>query len=68
MNLTAQELKTLTEFHREAVETADNYRLEGDPQYQSWCAAKRIVWMILLAASFLFFYLISKMHEALSLL
>ena len=68
MNLNGPELKALTEFHRHAVETADNYRIEDDPRYQAWCTAKRITWMILLAGSFLFFDLITKMHEALSLL
>jgi hypothetical protein len=68
MNLNAQEVRALTEFHRQAVESACKYRREDDPRYQAWCTAKRITWMILLAASFLFFYLIARMHEALTLL
>ena len=68
MNLNPQELRALAEFHRQSVETADTYRLEDDPHYQGWCTAKRVIWMVLLAGSFLFFYLVSKMHEALSLL
>ena len=66
--MTYHELRLLSEFHRQTVEIAANKRLEDDPRYQAWCTVKRIVWMLLLAGAFLFFYLISKMHEALTLL
>jgi hypothetical protein len=62
------ELQSLTDFHRQTVETAARQRLEDDPVHQRWCAAKRITWMILLTVAFLFFYLIHKMHEAVTLL
>lgn len=66
--VTHQELELLTEFHRRAVETANNYSPDTDRAYQKWHTAKRVVWMVLLAVAFLFFYLISKMHEALAIL
>ena len=66
--VTHQELEVLTEFHRQAVETANNYSPDNDRAYQRWRVAKRAVWMVLLAVAFLFFYLISKMHEALAIL
>lgn len=66
--MTDQQLRLLTEFHQHAVEIAANRRLEDDPKYQAWCKVKRIAWMVLLAGAFLFFYLISKLHEALAML
>jgi hypothetical protein len=66
--MTDQELELLTAFHRQAVETASNYSPDNDRAYQKWRTAKRVVWMVLLALAFLFFYLISKMHEALAIL
>jgi hypothetical protein len=57
----------VTECHQQAVEFAAN-RASDDPAYRTWCAAKRIAWMALLAGSSLFYYLLMKMHEALSLL
>jgi len=66
--VTHQELELLTEFHRQAVDSANNYSPGTDRAYQKWRAAKRVVWMVLLAVAFLFFYLISKMHEALAIL
>ena len=44
------------------------WRVEDDPVVQNWHVAKRIVWMISLAGAFLFYYLIDKLHEALSIL
>jgi hypothetical protein len=66
--MTHHELQLLSDFHQEAVEIAANRRLEDDPRHQAWCTVKRVTWMVLLAGAFLFFYLISKMHEALALL
>ena len=40
----------------------------GDPAPRWGPIAKRITWMILIAASFLFLYLIDKLQEALSML
>ena len=42
--------------------------VEDEPVVQKWHVAKRIVWMISLAGAFLFYYLIDKLHEALSIL
>jgi hypothetical protein len=60
-------MQSVTECHQQAVEFAA-YRASDDPAYRAWCAAKRIAWMALLTGSFLFYYLLMKMHEALSLL
>ena len=43
-------------------------RVEDDPVVQRLQVAKRIIWMITLAGAFLFYYLIDKMQEALSIL
>jgi hypothetical protein len=43
-------------------------RVEDDRAVQWWHVAKRIVWMISLAGAFLFYYMIDKMQEALSIL
>lgn len=40
----------------------------GDPAPRWGPIAKRITWMVLIAASFLFLYLIDKLQEALSML
>ena len=42
--------------------------VEDDPAVQRWHVAKRIVWMISLASAFLIYYLLDKLHEALSML
>ena len=41
---------------------------EDNPAVQKLYAAKRITWVLLIAASFLAFYLMDKLSEALSLL
>ena len=66
--MTHTELRELTEFHRQTVGLADKSRGGEDPSHQRWRVAKRVVWMCLLGGSFLFFHLISKMHEALTIL
>jgi hypothetical protein len=43
-------------------------RAEDRPLARWGPIVKRITWMILIAASFLFYYLIDKMQEAVSLL
>jgi hypothetical protein len=43
-------------------------RVEDDPVTRAWYTAKRVTWMLVLAASFLIYYLLLKMLEALSLL
>lgn len=68
MNLNSKELRLLSEFHRQSVDAMAKQRLDEDPIHQRWCAARRVTWMILLAGAFLFFYLMHKMHEALTIL
>ncbi len=63
----ASEAKVIEEPSRRRQEVAVR-RVEDDPAVQRWHAAKRIVWMLSLAGAFLFYYLIDKLHEALSLL
>ena len=41
---------------------------EDDPRVKRLQTAKRITWMVLLAAAFLAFYLLDKLSEALNLL
>jgi hypothetical protein len=65
--MTFAELQSVTECHQQAVEFATS-RPPDDPAYRAWCAAKRVVWMVMLAGSFLFYYLLMKLHEALTLL
>jgi hypothetical protein len=43
-------------------------RVEDDSVVRKLHVAKRITWMISLACAFLFYYLIDKMQEALSIL
>lgn len=43
-------------------------KVEEDPVVRRLQIAKRITWMILLAGAFLFFYLMDKLNEALSIL
>ena len=50
--------------HRHGRDQAER----GDPAPRWGPIAKRITWMILIGASFLFFYLIDKLQEALSML
>ena len=45
-----------------------NRKPEDDPRVKRLQAAKRITWVLLLAASFLAFYLMDKLSEALNLL
>ena len=65
--MTFHELRLLTEFHRNA---ADNSYAQAQKHAaaEGWAAAKRITWMVLLAAAFLFYHLVSRLHEALSIL
>jgi hypothetical protein len=65
--MTGAELKSLEEF-RGYIEALAARRIEERASVRAWHAAKRITYMCLLAGSFLFYYLIDKMHEALSLL
>lgn len=65
--MTIADPKTPEEFHQYAVDLAQR-KPEDDPRVQALQVAKRVVWMLLVACAFLFFYLLDKMVEALSLL
>lgn len=61
------ELKSLDDVRRHNQELAS--RRPEDDRVMHWAqVAKRITWMILLAAAFLIYYLLDKMQEAVSLL
>jgi hypothetical protein len=61
------ELKSLEELKSYNQELAGK-KPEDNPAVQKLYAAKRITWVLLVAASFLAFYLMDKLSEALSLL
>jgi hypothetical protein len=42
-------------------------RIEDDPAVKGWDAARRLTWVALLASSFLIYYLVSTINEALTL-
>lgn len=63
----AGEAKLIEHVRRHNQELAAR-RVEDDPVVKRLHVAKRIVWMISLAGAFLFYYLIDKMQEALSIL
>lgn len=65
--MTASEAKSIEQLRKYKQELATR-RVEDDPVVQRWHVAKRIVWMASLAGAFLFYYLMDKMHEALSIL
>ena len=65
--MNAAQLKSLEDLHRYAQEVAAR-RPEDDPKLQKLQLAKQTVWLFLLACMFLFYYLIDKMGEALSVL
>ena len=65
--MTSAQLNSLAEFHKQYVNLSTR-NVDDDQRVKNARAAKRIVWIFLLAASFLAFYLMDKMTEALSLL
>lgn len=65
--MTTAELKSLEEMRRYVQDLVDR-RVEDDPRIRRLQSAKRITWLFMLVLSFLFYYLIDKMGEALSLL
>lgn len=66
--MTQAQVKSLDELLRQHSLALAAKRVEDDPATRAWHLAKRVVWMFLLAAAFLFYYLLDKMSEALSLL
>ena len=65
--LTSAQLNALEEFHKHCVDLSTR-NVDEDRRVKAARVAKRITWIFLLAASFLAFYLLDKMTEALSLL
>lgn len=65
--MTAAQIKSLEDLHKHAQELAIR-RVEEDPIVLKLQVAKRITWMCLAAAAFLFYYLMDKMQEALTIL
>jgi hypothetical protein len=63
----AKELNTLEDLRRH-FRNLNSRRPEDDISFQWWQVAKRITWMLLLAESFLIYYLLDKLLEALALL
>ena len=61
------ELKSLEDLRRYSQDLAGR-TAEDDSVVRKWRVAKRIVWMLLLAGSLLFFYLTDKFVEALAML
>jgi hypothetical protein len=65
--MTGSEAEAIGEPRRQRPDAA-TYRVEADRAVERWHVAKRIVWMVVLAEAFLIYYLIDKLHEALSML
>jgi len=65
--MTAAQIKSLADLHKHSKELGTR-RVEDDPVFRKLQVAKRITWMCLLAAGFLFYYLMDKMQEALAIL
>lgn len=65
--MTAMEIRSIEDLRKYSQDLAAR-RVEDDAVVQRWHVAKRIVWMISLAGAFLFYYLMDKMHEAISIL
>jgi len=65
--MTGAGTSSLAELRKYNQELA-NKKVEDDPVVRKLHVAKRITWMILVAGSFLFFYLIDKMSEAIAIL
>jgi len=65
--MTCTELRSLEDCRR-YVHALATRRVEDDPVCRALWSAKRISYEVLLAGAFLFYYLLDKMSEALSLL
>ena len=62
--MSPSELDSFEGLHRQHRDQA----ARGDPAVRWGPIAKRITWMVLIAASLLIFYLLDKLQEALSML
>jgi hypothetical protein len=65
--MTTTEPKTREEIHQYVLDLSER-KVEDDARVRALHAARRVIWMLLVACAFLFFYLLDKMAEALSLL
>jgi hypothetical protein len=65
--MTSAQLKSLEDLHNYAQSLAGK-RPEDDPKLQKLQKAKQVVWLFLLVCTFLGYYLLDKMGEALALL
>lgn len=65
--MTAAQLRSLEDLRQYAQEVAAR-RPQDDPRVQKLQLAKQTVWLFLLTCTFLGYYLLDKMSEALSLL
>ena len=65
--MNSAQLRSLEDLHNYAQSLAEK-RPEDDPRVQQLQRAKNIAWLFMLVCSFLFYYLIDKMGEALALL
>ena len=65
--MTTAQLKSLEDLHNYSQSLASK-RPEDDPKVKNLQTAKQATWLFLLTCSFLFYYLIEKMGEALALL
>ncbi len=66
-NVVETESKSLDEL-RKYGEELSRKRVEDEPAYKRWLLAKQTVWLALLAAAFLIFYLIDILQASLALL
>ena len=65
--MTSAQLKSLEDLHNYAHHLAGR-RPDDDPRLQKLQTAKQTVWLFLLVCTFLGYYLLDKMGEALALL
>lgn len=65
--MTSAQLKSLEDLHNYVQQLASK-RPEDDPRVQKLQLAKQTAWLFLLVCSFLFYYLMDKMGEALAML
>ena len=65
--MTSAQLKSLEDLHNYAQSLASK-RPEDDPKLQKLQTAKQAIWLFLLVCTFLGYYLLDKMGEALALL
>jgi hypothetical protein len=65
--MTTAQLKSLQDL-RDYTQSLAGKRPEDDPRIQKLRLAKQATWLFLLTCTFLFYYLIEKMIEALAML